>query len=199
MKDIPVRNPNNGTGRTYWRSLDELAETPEFRQWERSSRGGRELTDRFRAAFCEIMSACSCWRRLGHRCRRPSRRFCPSKLPDTMFTVSALRHWCSQRECHPLVVKSNDGRPTKIEEIAAPGQWGCGPLHAASISILRPDRAMVQRAGSAHGASCLDLWRNLQKPGKRRQGLPSSPSEVIRLHGENRRSYRISQSSVVRS
>ena len=33
MKTIPPICPEPESGRKYWRSLDELAETPEFRQW----------------------------------------------------------------------------------------------------------------------------------------------------------------------
>ena len=33
MKTIPPPCPEPETGRRYWRSLDQLSETPEFRQW----------------------------------------------------------------------------------------------------------------------------------------------------------------------
>src|SRR5258708_35683549 len=33
MKTFPPTCPEPESGRKYWRSLDELAETPEFRQW----------------------------------------------------------------------------------------------------------------------------------------------------------------------
>ena len=33
MKAMPPSIPEPQTGPRYWRSLDELADTPEFRQW----------------------------------------------------------------------------------------------------------------------------------------------------------------------
>jgi len=47
MKTIPPTCPEPETGRKYWRSLDQLAEKPEFRQWvEREfPAGASELTD----------------------------------------------------------------------------------------------------------------------------------------------------------
>ena len=50
----------NSPGRTYWRSLDELADRPEFRQWvEREfPEGASELNDPLtRRHFLKIMSA----------------------------------------------------------------------------------------------------------------------------------------------
>ena len=60
MKKISEPNPQPGSGRKYWRSLDELAETPEFRQWlEREfPEGASEWTDPVsRRHFTKIMSA----------------------------------------------------------------------------------------------------------------------------------------------
>src|SRR5260370_33606372 len=52
--------PGRQSGRTYWRSLDELAETPEFQQWvEREfPEGASEWSDPVsRRHFVKIMSA----------------------------------------------------------------------------------------------------------------------------------------------
>ena len=44
MKIIPPTCPEPESGRKYWRSLEQLAETPEFRLWaEREFPAGRVL------------------------------------------------------------------------------------------------------------------------------------------------------------
>src|SRR5258708_12619939 len=60
MKTIPPTCPEPEFGRKYWRSLDQLAETPEFRQWvEREfPEGASEWRDPVsRRHFVKIMSA----------------------------------------------------------------------------------------------------------------------------------------------
>src|SRR5258706_169058 len=59
MKTIPPTCPEPEFGRKYWRSLDQLAETPEFRQWvEREfPEGASDLSDPVsRRHFVKIMS-----------------------------------------------------------------------------------------------------------------------------------------------
>ena len=60
MKTIPPPCPHPETGPKYWRSLDQLAETPEFREWAQREfpAGASELTDPVtRRSFVKIMSA----------------------------------------------------------------------------------------------------------------------------------------------
>src|SRR5256885_15605104 len=60
MKTIPPACAEPELGRKYWRSLDQLAQTPEFRQWlEREfPQGASEWTDPVsRRHFVKIMSA----------------------------------------------------------------------------------------------------------------------------------------------
>ena len=68
------------TGRAYWRSLDELADTPEFRQWlEREfPEGASELDPVSRRHFVKIMSASFLLAGIGlgaTGCRRPVEAF----------------------------------------------------------------------------------------------------------------------------
>jgi len=77
MKTIPPACPEPESGRQYWRSLDQLAETPEFREWlEREfPQGASEWTDPVsRRHFVKIMSASFMLAGLGlaaSGCRRP--------------------------------------------------------------------------------------------------------------------------------
>src|SRR5271170_703418 len=71
------------TGRRYWRSQEELADTPEFKQWlEREfPQGASELTDPVsRRNFVKIMSASMMLAGLGvlgSGCRRPEEKLEP--------------------------------------------------------------------------------------------------------------------------
>src|SRR3974377_1895226 len=89
MKEISASNLHPGSGRKYWRSLDELTETPEFRQWvEREfPEGASEWNDPVsRRHFMKIMSASFLLGGLGRAgsgCRRPVEKIMPfSKMPE---------------------------------------------------------------------------------------------------------------------
>jgi MoCo/4Fe-4S cofactor protein with predicted Tat translocation signal len=74
-KTITPPCPEHESGPKYWRSLDQLADTPEFRRWvEREfPSGASELTDPVtRRHFMKIMSASFLLAGLGlSGCRRP--------------------------------------------------------------------------------------------------------------------------------
>src|SRR6185436_11851261 len=87
MKTIPPICPEPETGRKYWRSLDQLADTPEFRQWAEREfpAGASELSDpQSRRHFVKIMSASFLLAGLGGTgCRRPVENIVPfSKMPE---------------------------------------------------------------------------------------------------------------------
>ena len=73
----------------YWRSLDQLAETREFRQWAEREfpQGASEWTDPVsRRHFVKIMSASfllAGFGLMGSGCRRPEQKILPfSKMPE---------------------------------------------------------------------------------------------------------------------
>src|SRR5512137_1971104 len=142
------------TGRTYWRSLDALAETPEFRQWmEREfPDGASEWSDPVsRRHFVKIMSASfllAGFGLAGSGCRRPEQHILPfSKMPENyvhgvpQYFATAMP---TRGSAIPLVVKSNDGRPTKIEGNALhPDSNGSTDrfAQASVLDLYDPDRA----------------------------------------------------------
>src|SRR5580698_2068220 len=71
------------TGRRYWRSLDELADTPEFKEWlhQEFPKGASELNDGdTRRSFLKIMAASFALAGLGIAgagCRRPEEKLEP--------------------------------------------------------------------------------------------------------------------------
>src|SRR5947207_162735 len=154
MKTIPPTCPEPETGRKYWRSLDQLAETPEFRTWvEREfPQGASEWTDPVsRRHFVKIMSASfllAGFGLAGSGCRRPEQKILPfSKMPENyihgvpQYYATAMP---TRGSAIPLVVKSNDGRPTKIEgnKEHPDSNGGTDTFAQASIlSLYDPDRA----------------------------------------------------------
>ncbi len=170
MKTIPPPCPEPEYGRRYWRSLDDLAQTPEFRQWMEKEfpQGASEWTDPVsRRHFVKIMSASFMLAGLGlasSGCRRPEQKILPfSKMPENyihgvpQYFATAMP---TRGSAISLVVRSNDGRPTKIEgNILHPDSNG-GTDRYAQASILNlydPDRATrFMKPGT--GATPEEAW-----------------------------------------
>ena len=152
MKTIPPPCPEPETGPQYWRSLDQLAETPEFRQWleKEFPAGASEFADPVsRRHFVKIMSASFLFAGLGLTgCRRPVEKILPfSKMPENyahgsaQFFATAMPN---RGSAIPLLVRSNDGRPTKIEGNPEHPLSNGSTDQFAQASILNlydPDRA----------------------------------------------------------
>lgn len=123
MKTIPPPCPEPETGLKYWRSLDELAETPQFREWagREFPAGASEFTDPVnRRHFVKLMSASFLLAGFGWTgCRRPVEQIQPfGKMPEG-YTHGAPQFFASARPSRgsivPLVVKAHEGRPVKLE------------------------------------------------------------------------------------
>lgn len=152
MKTIPPPCPEPETGQKYWRSLDQLAETPEFRQWvEREfPAGASEFTDPVsRRHFVKIMSASFMLAGFGLTgCRRPEEKIVPfSKMPEN-YAHGVPQYYATAMPARgsavPLVVKSHDGRPTKIEGNSQHPDSNGGTdvfTQASILNLYDPDRA----------------------------------------------------------
>src|SRR5882724_1569795 len=151
MKTIPPTCPEPESGRKYWRSLDQLAETPEFREWVNREfpQGASEWADPVsRRHFVKIMSASFLLAGFGSGCRRPEQRILPfSKMPENylhgvpQYYATAMP---TRGSAIALVAKSNDGRPTKVEGNSLHPDSNGGTDRFAQASILNlydPDRA----------------------------------------------------------
>ncbi len=148
---LPLQLP---TGRRYWRSLDELGDTPEFKQWlEREfPAGASEFTDPVsRRHFVKIMSASFALAGLGVMgagCRRPEEKLEPFGQQPESYVYGEPKYYATAMPTRtgaiPLVAKSYEGRPIKLEGNAKfPGSNG-GTDRYAQASILDlydPDRA----------------------------------------------------------
>ena len=124
--------PERVGGRKYWRSLGQLADTPEFRQWlEREfPQGASELagSEISRRSFLQLMGASAALAGLSlTACRRPEKHLVPFtrgvewSIPGKALFFATARP--TRRGYAPLVATTHDGRPTKIDG---------NPLHPAS-------------------------------------------------------------------
>lgn len=137
-------------GPRYWRSPDELAQTPEFQHLlEREfPEGASETTEADRRTFLKLMGASAAFAGLGLTgCRQPKAYILPySKQPERMVPGVPIYYASSQPDCKgniPLVVETHDARPTKIEGNPSYEAYGGGTDVYAQASILDlydPDR-----------------------------------------------------------
>ena len=150
MKDLS--HSPKPSGPAYWRSLDELTDSPEFRQWMEKEfpEGATEApTGQTRRDFMKIMGASFLLAGAGLTgCRRPEETILPfSKMPHNythgvpQFFATAMP---SRDSAVPLLAKSSDGRPTKVEgnpELAF-GKGGTDSFAQASLlNLYDPDRS----------------------------------------------------------
>jgi molybdopterin-containing oxidoreductase family iron-sulfur binding subunit len=139
-------------GPRYWRSLDELADTPGFRaQLEREfPEGAASLQGVDRRHFFKLMAASFALGGIGLAagCRRPEENILPygksvegviPGLPQYYATAMPLRHGAI-----PLLAETHQGRPTKLEGNPTYARYGGATSLMAQASLLElydPDRA----------------------------------------------------------
>ena len=178
----------------YWRSMDDLADSAEFRQWvEREfPAGASEMKDPVsRRHFVKIMSASFLLAGIGLTgCRRPEDKILPfAKQPENyihgvaQFFATAMP---TRGSAIPLLVRSNEGRPTKIEgnpdhpihqtpnsKDSRYRHGGTDTFAQASIlSLYDPDRAQrfASNGNTASKESVLDALANISKQFAANQG-----------------------------
>jgi molybdopterin-containing oxidoreductase family iron-sulfur binding subunit len=153
MSQPAANHPQPQPGPRYWRSLDELADTPAFRQWlEREfPDGATEWLDPVsRRHFVKIMAASFMLAGLGLTgCRRPEETIYPFSTMPEDYVHGAPQFFATampmRRGAQALLVKSIDGRPIKIEGNPQHPLGLSGTDRFAQASILDlydPDRAM---------------------------------------------------------
>ncbi len=153
MKTIPPVCPEPETGPKYWRSLDQLAERPEFRQWlEREFPSGASIAPEgeSRRNWMKLMSASFLLAGLGGvaaGCRRPEEVLTPFAKQPENYIHGGWQYFATSMPIRgtsvPLAVKSSDGRPTKLESNDLhPDSAGTDALVQASLlNLYDPDRA----------------------------------------------------------
>lgn len=166
MKTIPPQCPEPEVGPKYWRSLDQVAETPEFRAWAEKEfpAGASEMTDPVtRRNFVKIMSASFLLAGFGLTgCRRPVEKIVPfGKQPEYYIHGKPVCYATAQPTksgAVPLLVKSHDGRPTKAEgNPGHPDSNGSTDIYAQAslLNLYDPDRSMRSWKREASGLSAV--------------------------------------------
>ena len=144
-------------GPKYWRSLDELADTPGFREHmaREFPEGASSIEGVDRRQFMKLMAASFALGGLGLAgCRRPEAHILPygqsveytvPGLPLYFATAMPLR-----KSAIPLLAETHQGRPTKIEGNPSYTPHGGASTLLAQASVLDlydPERAMVHTKG----------------------------------------------------
>ena len=152
-------NNSEFSGPRYWKSLDDLAETPAFKEWvEREfPAGASELEGVNRRQFMKVMAASFGLAGLGMAgCRRPEQVILPySKQPENVIPGIPVYYTSSQpgaRDNIPVIVETHTGRPTKIEGNPSYLPYGGASsvfTQASVLDLYDPDRATKSKAGTA--------------------------------------------------
>ncbi len=154
----PAPSPRELSGPRYWRSLDELAESPGFREQvaREFPEGASSLDGVDRRQFMRLMAASFALGGLGLAgCRRPETNILPygksveyivPGLPLYYATAMPLR-----KSAIPLLAETHQGRPTKLEGNPSYLPHGGATSLIAQASVLDlydPDRAQEHTKGS---------------------------------------------------
>jgi molybdopterin-containing oxidoreductase family iron-sulfur binding subunit len=141
----------------YWRSLDELNGTPEYRQFvEREFPvGASEMTSDVDRRKFLILAAAGISMAGLTACRRPVEKIIPAGGKTTEQLVPGVpQHYATiynlGGQAQGLLVRSNDGRPTKVEgNPAHPASLGATSSYAQAsiLDLYDPDRSKSVKQG----------------------------------------------------
>jgi molybdopterin-containing oxidoreductase family iron-sulfur binding subunit len=201
-----TRKDDGPTGKLYWRSLDELTDSPAFRDWveRRFPRSMRELLDGGidRRRFLHLMAASIGLAGL-NGCRRPETNALPyTRLPEEVapglpnYYATAMPRPGS---ASPILVECHEGRPTKIEgNPKHPDSAGATDAFAQAsvLDLYDPDRSCpVLHAGQASTWDAYLAWASdhfAALKGRKGKGLcllsedsPSPSLDLLRDHLRN--------------
>jgi len=147
---------SSSTTPEYWRSLDQLADTPEFQQWvhrEFPDDAVAVLDGNSRRSMLKIMAASFGLAGLA-ACRRPEMRMAPQArgredyIPGSPYNYTSA--FALGGHASGLVVQTYEGRPSKIEgNPDHPSSLGAATAlaQASVLGVYDPDRAKVVMEG----------------------------------------------------
>ncbi|HEU0121460.1 MAG TPA: TAT-variant-translocated molybdopterin oxidoreductase [Bryobacteraceae bacterium] len=147
---IQIQGIGNQTGKKFWRSLDELSNSPKFQNWvaQEFPEGAADVMDgKSRRKFLQVMAASMGLAGLT-ACRRPVEKILPYAKSVEGVVMGNSLHFATAMPfnggAQGLVVESFDGRPIKIEgNTNHPESRGAaGTLAQASVlNLYDPDRS----------------------------------------------------------
>ncbi|MCC7377595.1 MAG: TAT-variant-translocated molybdopterin oxidoreductase [Verrucomicrobiales bacterium] len=183
MKTVPPPCPEPETGVRYWRGLDELAGTTEFKaQLEQEfPAGASELTDAAsRRDFMKFMSASLALAGVGLTgCRRPEEKIYPFGSQPEGYYHGVPQYFATAMPTRsgavPLVAKQHDGRPVKVEGNTRHPDSNGGTdaqTQASILDLYDPDRSQrfAQGGNAATRQAGLDFLANLATAVQGKQG-----------------------------
>lgn len=140
-------------GKRYWRSLEELAETPEFREYvEREFPEGATEWDNSvsRRGFLKLMGASLALAGVSGCVRQPIEKIAPYTKPPEEIVPGKPLHYATaiplDGYATGVLVESTMGRPTKIEgNPQHPASLGATDVFAQAsiLTLYDPDRSQV--------------------------------------------------------
>jgi molybdopterin-containing oxidoreductase family iron-sulfur binding subunit len=147
----PCHSNALSTGKTYWRSLEEQADTPAFRQWveQQFPQSMREVLEEGidRRRFFQLLAASLGLAGLAG-CRRPELQALPYTRPPEGVVPGLPNFYATAMpragSAFPVLVESHEGRPTKIEgNPRHPDSGGASDAHAQAsvLDLYDPDRS----------------------------------------------------------
>jgi len=176
-----MKELKNLQGKDYWRSLDQLADTPEFRKFlerefpEEASEIKNPLT---RRNFLSLMGASIALAGLS-ACRRPVEKIIPYvKAPEQ--TIPGIPEYYASTmpigtTAYGVVVESHEGRPTKIEgNEKHPSSLGKSNtlMQASIMNLYDPDRSQrsVHNGEEKDWSEFVGFWKKLYQEYNANQG-----------------------------
>ncbi len=149
-----MKRGNMNEGKQYWRSLEQLADTPEFKKFVAAEfpESVEEVADGVsRRKFLGLMGASIAFAGLVS-CRRPVEKIVPYVVAPENIIPGVPRYYATIMPVglsnYGLLVENHDGRPTKIEgnpdhssTRGATNAW----LQASVLELYDPDRSKQVR------------------------------------------------------
>jgi molybdopterin-containing oxidoreductase family iron-sulfur binding subunit len=160
--------------RTYWRSLSQVEERPEFREaLEREfPQGASELPEGITRRDMVMLLGASLSLAGLAGCRRPVEEIVPYVAAPEEVVPGIPRYYATtmpfQRSAYGLIVESHEGRPTKIEgNPAHPSTLGASSarIQASVLGLYDPDRSqsVTLRAAPKSWKDFVTAWGQLSE------------------------------------
>lgn len=202
-----MKNKKQLNGKEYWRSLDQMADTTQFREFlhREFPENASELTSTVsRRKFLTLMGASMAFAGLAS-CRRPVEKIIPYVNAPENVVPGVPKYYATTMpfglSAYGLLVESHEGRPTKIEgNELHPSTLGKSNIltQAAILGLYDPDRSntLMQDGNSKTWDEFVSYWREERKMyiDKKGEGLAilsesfTSPT-LYRLYSEFKRTY----------
>jgi len=175
-----MSNQKHMSGKNYWRSLDQLAETPEYKDFlhREFPQGAAEFDNSWsRRKFLTLMGASMAMAGLT-RCRRPVEKIVPYvNRPEDLIPGNPQFYATSMPfgdSAYGLLVESHEGRPQKIEgNKLHPSTEGTSSaiIQAQTLALFDTERAQLvtnkgeKKTFADFSAAWAELYQQLKKTG----------------------------------